>query len=256
MDRRMDEILRTVAREANGELDLDSLRGSISAGYQKRLKARNIAVRWVSAAAAVIVFAGVGIFANRNPMRNSAPKAEERMDSFAAEAPPEGSYGLSGEGGIMEAPEAPAVKAPEPEAELPEAQSEPYDQADRGGISSSEVIDAGLRSSFTGSGADIAPRTLPDGWSIREADGGWSASGENGGWLECRRIDQATLTDRTDALKMKQLALGQAALVIYNDGSSELYYRAAEGTELFFFGKGIDRDTLLNIALSVGEPAK
>jgi hypothetical protein len=55
---------------------------------------------------------------------------------------------------------------------------------------------------------------------------------------------------------MKQLSLGQAALVNYGDGSIELYYRAAEGTELNFFGKGIDENTLLDIALSVGGPAK
>jgi hypothetical protein len=252
----MDEILHTVAREAKSELDLDSMRGSISAEYKKRLKTRNTAMRWVSAAAAVIVFAGVGIFANRNPMRNMAPKAEERMDSFAAEAPPEGSAGLAGEGGILEAPEAPAVKAPEQEAELPETQSEPYDQAYRGGVSSSEVIDAGLRSSLAGSGADIAPKALPNGWSVTETDDGWTASLESGASLECRRIDQVTLTDRTNGLKMKQLALGQAVLVIYNDGSSELFYRAAEGTELYFSGKGVGRDTLLGIALSVGESAE
>jgi hypothetical protein len=256
MDKRMDEILRTVAREANGELDFESLRGSIGAEYKKRLRARNIATRWISAAAAVIVLAGVGIFANRNPMLNSAPKAEERMDSFAAEALPEGSYSLAGENEAFEAPQAPAEKAPEPAEERPEAPAEPYEGAGRGEVLSSKVIDAGIRT-FSGSEpADIIPNELPNGWTLAESDGGWTVNGKDGGTLDCRRVDRGTLTDQTDALKMKQLALGQAALANYGDGSIELYYRAAEGAELYFYGKAIDENTLLDIALSVGEPAK
>lgn len=259
MDKRMDEILHIVAREANQGLELDSFRDSICAKYRKHARMRNQMTRWAAAAAAVVVLAGVGVFANRDPMAKSAPGADERMiaSENAPDTAPDTANGLA-ENEAFEMPEAPAQQAPEAAAEeSPQALSEPCDEDDRGEAVTSRLIDAGVRS-FSGSGSDIdlTPRELPAGWSVTETVDGWTASDKNGHILDCRRVDQGALIDRTEALKMKQPALGQAIFVSYDDGSMDLYYRAAEGIELCFYSQGIDEDTLLDIALSVGETAE